>query len=245
MPHSRPSEIVSEWVRMRLGCGSDAGRMRFGHEKKKSLDELLRQCGCKIFACCSLQRNRLKRAQVVGPKIVWNCLKAWKLDLRTGIFWKSFFKIVRPPWSRRFPGKISKTIRTGDLSHKSLFGGPSSGTRISLPCQKGPSRYTKGWAFAPKGSKRCFPNGVFQIPHLGLRQKKTPPEGQRMFESTSIFKHFAAFCLADPDHPLNTPLWKTPFRKHRLLLFGCTPTMHHKNITYLKDCGCPIWNFPK
>ena len=26
--------------------------------------------------------------------------------------------------------------------------------------------------------------------------------------------------LADPDHPLNTPLRKTPFRKHRLLLLG-------------------------
>ena len=23
----------------------------------------------------------------------------------------------------------------------------------------------------PKGSKRCFPNGVFQIPHLGFRQR--------------------------------------------------------------------------
>ena len=26
--------------------------------------------------------------------------------------------------------------------------------------------------------------------------------------------------LADPGHPLNTPLWKTPFRKHRLSLLG-------------------------
>ena len=32
----------------------------------------------------------------------------------------------------------------------------------------------------PKGSKRCFPNGVFQIPHLGLRQRKAPAAGRRM-----------------------------------------------------------------
>ena len=42
-------------------------------------------------------------------------------------------------------------------------------------------------------SKRCF-----QIPHLRLRQKY----------------------LADPDHPLNTPLWKTLLRKHPLFPLG-------------------------
>ena len=46
----------------------------------------------------------------------------------------------------------------------------------------------------PKGSKQCFPNGVFQIPHLGLRQRKTLWEGRRMPENTSVLRHFGAFC---------------------------------------------------
>ena len=69
----------------------------------------------------------------------------------------------------------------------------------------------------PKGSKRRFPNRVFQIPHLGLRQREALPEGRRMPENTTLFKHFGAFCPC-PDHPPSAPLWKTPFRKHRLLL---------------------------
>ena len=46
----------------------------------------------------------------------------------------------------------------------------------------------------PKGSKRCFPNGVFQIPQLGFRKWKATSEGQSMPENTSVFEHFGAFC---------------------------------------------------
>ena len=50
------------------------------------------------------------------------------------------------------------------------------------------------------------PNGVFQISHPGLPQRKTRTERQRMPEKktpvfSSILVHYA---LADPDHPLNT-----------------------------------------
>ena len=38
------------------------------------------------------------------------------------------------------------------------------------------------------------PNGVFQIPHLGLRQRKVPSMGRRMPENTNRLKHFGAFC---------------------------------------------------
>ena len=51
----------------------------------------------------------------------------------------------------------------------------------------------------PKGSRRCFPNGVFQIPHLGLRQRKPPSERQRMPENTSVLKHLVPSALGDPD----------------------------------------------
>ena len=74
-----------------------------------------------------------------------------------------------------------------------------------------------------KGSKRCFPNGVFQISHLGLRQRNATSEGKRMPENTSVFKHFGGFCPCRSWRPIDTPLWKTPFRKHRLensLVFG-------------------------
>ena len=46
----------------------------------------------------------------------------------------------------------------------------------------------------PTGSKRCFPNGVFQISLLGSRQRTTLSEGLRKTEKASVFKHFGPFC---------------------------------------------------
>ena len=48
-----------------------------------------------------------------------------------------------------------------------------------------------------KGSKRCFPNGVFQIPRLGLRQWKTPFRGTENARQHQCFPSF--WCLL--------PLW--------------------------------------
>ena len=72
----------------------------------------------------------------------------------------------------------------------------------------------------PKGSKRCFPNGVFQIPHLGLRLRKTPSEDKKCLKTPVFSGILVPSALGDPDRPVNAPLWKTPFRKHRLLLLG-------------------------
>ena len=57
-----------------------------------------------------------------------------------------------------------------------------------------------------KGPKRCFPNGVFQIPHLGLRQRKAPPERQSMLKTPSFSSILVPSAPADPDKPRNTPL---------------------------------------
>ena len=44
----------------------------------------------------------------------------------------------------------------------------------------------------PKGSKRCFPNGVFQILHLGSRQRSTPSEAPKIPENSSVFRRKTA-----------------------------------------------------
>ena len=79
----------------------------------------------------------------------------------------------------------------------------------------------------PKGSKRCFPNGVFQILHRGLLQRKTPSEGQRTLETPAFWRISVPSALADPDPLLNTPLWKAPFRKHCLLLLSWDSFSQH------------------
>ena len=62
----------------------------------------------------------------------------------------------------------------------------------------------------PEGSKCFFPNGVVRIPHLATEVNLV--KGQRMPENTSVFRHVGASALVDPDHPLNTPLLKTPLK---------------------------------
>ena len=58
----------------------------------------------------------------------------------------------------------------------------------------------------PKGSKRCFPNGVFQIRHLALRQRKA--QAPKCFKTPVFLSILVPSALADPDHPLNTPFLK-------------------------------------
>ena len=97
----------------------------------------------------------------------------------------------------------------------------------------------------PKGSKRCFPNGVFQIPHIGLRQRKNPPERQSMPENTSVFKHFGTFCscgswptsehtLKNKHHLLLLGMYKSNFKGWRTNCqqniphpYSCTGDVHH------------------
>ena len=67
-------------------------------------------------------------------------------------------------------------------------------------------------ACRPKGSKRCFPNGVFQIPHLGQRQRGKPFQRDKECPKTPVFYGILVpgSAVADPGYPLNAPLWKTP-----------------------------------
>ena len=53
-----------------------------------------------------------------------------------------------------------------------------------------------------------------------VKRRKNPSEGQRVTETPVFSCILVPSALADPDHPLHTPLPKTPFRKHRLLLLG-------------------------
>ena len=67
------------------------------------------------------------------------------------------------------------------------------------------------------------PNGVFQTVFFRFLtsacDRENPlSEGQRMPENTTVFSVLVRSALAEPDQPLNAPVWKTPFRKHRLLL---------------------------
>ena len=65
-------------------------------------------------------------------------------------------------------------------------------------------------------SKRCFSDSW-----LGLAQKNYQPEGgENAWKRICSEAICSTFALRDPDHPLGTPLWKTPFAKHRFLLLG-------------------------
>ena len=71
-------------------------------------------------------------------------------------------------------------------------------------------------------SKRCFPNGIFQIPHgvtSACDRSKTLSEGQWMSENTSLFNHFGAFCPREsgPWPPSQHITLKNTVLKHRLL----------------------------
>ena len=74
------------------------------------------------------------------------------------------------------------------------------------------------------------PNGVFQT--VFFRFLTSACDRCKLFQrdkecpQTPVFSGIlvpSALADPDPDHPLNTPLWKTPFRKHRLLLLGLNP----------------------
>ena len=68
------------------------------------------------------------------------------------------------------------------------------------------------FSFFPKGSKRCFPNGVFQIPHLSLQQRKKTLQKDNRCLKHQCFKAF--WCLL----PLRilTTLSAHHSEKHRL-----------------------------
>ena len=62
---------------------------------------------------------------------------------------------------------------------------PGRAATCCCPGQTGVGIDPVSWQFGmrptcpPKGSKRCFPNSVFQIPHLGLRQREKPFRGTK------------------------------------------------------------------
>ena len=69
------------------------------------------------------------------------------------------------------------------------------------------------------------PNGVFQTMFFRLLTSVCdtgkPLQRNKSCLKTPVFSSILVpSALADPDRPLNAPLWKTPFRKHHLLLLG-------------------------
>ena len=69
------------------------------------------------------------------------------------------------------------------------------------------------------------PNGVFQTVFFwfltSAQNRGKPLQRDKECLKTPVFSSMLVpSALADPDRPLNAPLWKTPFRKHRLLLLG-------------------------
>ena len=128
----------------------------------------------------------------------------WKFCLRV-FFFMCFFSLSQkfaPPKKSFF--FFTARLCMGGLNN--LFEGslepflrlPTSGHRF-----KNPSRPCD-----PKGSKRCFPNGIFQIPNLGLRQRtvffrfltsacdkgKRFQRDEECLKIPMFFKHFGAFC---------------------------------------------------
>ena len=63
--------------------------------------------------------------------------------------------------------------------------------------------------YLPKGSKRCFPNGVFRFLTSAWNRGKPPSEGQIAPENTSVSKHFLPLRIL-------TTLWTHHSEKHRL-----------------------------
>ena len=91
---------------------------------------------------------------------------------------------------------VKLSAEEGGVSHH--FGGELASPK-SIARYEVLQRQYRNIARYPKGSKRCFPqqcfpNGVFRIPHLGSRQRKTPSAGRKMPENTSVLEHFGAFC---------------------------------------------------
>ena len=64
----------------------------------------------------------------------------------------------------------------------------------------------------PEGSKRCFLNGVFQIPTLRLAARQVASEGRKIPENISLFKQFWCLLLLR----ILTTLWTQHSEKHRL-----------------------------
>ena len=64
----------------------------------------------------------------------------------------------------------------------------------------------------PNGSKRCFPNGVFQIPDLAWHRRTTSRREEKMPENAYVLKQFVRLLLFGI---LTTP-WARHSEKHRL-----------------------------
>ena len=89
------------------------------------------------FADRGFGGEALPQSSVAAAMLVLPRTFAWKLNLRTGTGLEGSFQIFfGPPRPFHFPRKISKIICTGDFSSYEFSGGPSTGTRISLPCLK-------------------------------------------------------------------------------------------------------------
>ena len=89
-------------------------------------------------------------------KSTTNMQSSEKLNLRTGTGWRAFFQFMfGPPGPYDFPGKKSRILRTGDcFASVNLFGGPGTGTQISLPwSDSGSAQLKSGHAHAWNGSK--------------------------------------------------------------------------------------------
>ena len=83
-------------------------------------------------------------------------------------------------------------------------------------------------SFMMKRLCQRVPNGVFQTVFFRFLtwacNRGNPHQRNRKCRKTPLFSSILVpSALAGPDHPLNTPFRKTPFRKHRLLLLGYVP----------------------
>ena len=103
-------------------------------------------------------------------------------------------------------GVFGESILSSPLVKVALKQAKTSGQAFETCCRQSSRFWTTASPNDPKGSKRCFPNGVFQISHLGLQQRKTMSEGKTMSENTSVAGILEASALADPDDPLDIPL---------------------------------------
>ena len=79
------------------------------------------------------------------------------------------------------------------------------------------------------------PNGVFQMVFFRFLtsacDRGKPLQMDKECLKTPVFLSILVpSALGDADHPLNARLWKTPFRKHRLLLLGWNFPSHTQTL---------------
>ena len=127
---------------------------------------------------------------------------------------------------------VKNGVKNGKFHANFTLPGRSAFNILSLGGQnrQSPIASVQRTQSALAGHSLRVPNGAFQTVFFRFLtsacDRGKPLQRHEECLKTPVFLSILVpSALGDPDHPLNARLWKTPFRKHRLLLLGI-PQFH-------------------